>query len=275
MAPIEPGPLFLAVLLSVSGLRKKSLSPSGALTAFFFGYAMMSGGTTVFGVSLIGFYLLGSRATKFGKARKAQLEDSYHEGGYGYRSGWQVVSNASSATVATCVWNVLYAPDSLHAYIGKQWLTSDRPYVAASWCPIDGTVSGSISRALVFAVLGHFSCCLGDTLASELGILSTTPPISIITLKPVPPGTNGGVSALGTFASIAGGAVMGFMMALCLIAESASCRSQWTTVLWQLTVWGMSGGGFGSLERRYKRRGIQRRRNLLATLENISVVSIF
>jgi len=56
--------LLLAILLSGHGLRKKSLSPSGAYTAFIVGFFTMAGGSRVFGVSLIGFYLVGSRATK-------------------------------------------------------------------------------------------------------------------------------------------------------------------------------------------------------------------
>jgi uncharacterized membrane protein len=54
----------LATLLSVHGLRKKSLSPDGALAAFIVGTGMMAGGLKVFGVSLSVFYVLGSRATK-------------------------------------------------------------------------------------------------------------------------------------------------------------------------------------------------------------------
>ena len=57
-------PFVLSLLLSVHGWRKKSLSPSGALTAFVVGLLTMAGGTRVFGVALIGFYLVGSRATK-------------------------------------------------------------------------------------------------------------------------------------------------------------------------------------------------------------------
>lgn len=56
--------LAIALLLSVHGLRKKSLSTSGALMAFVVGFLTMTGGTRVFGVTLIGFYLVGSRATK-------------------------------------------------------------------------------------------------------------------------------------------------------------------------------------------------------------------
>lgn len=57
-------PFVLSLLLSGHGLRKKSLSGDGAVTAFFVGLFTMAGGTRVFGVALIGFYLVGSRATK-------------------------------------------------------------------------------------------------------------------------------------------------------------------------------------------------------------------
>ena len=57
-------PLFLACLLSAHGLRKKSLSPSGAFTALLVGFLMLGGAIYVFGATLIGFYLIGSRATK-------------------------------------------------------------------------------------------------------------------------------------------------------------------------------------------------------------------
>jgi len=57
-------PFILALVLSGHGWRKGSLSPSGAVTAFMVGLLMMAGGTRVFGVALIGFYLAGSRATK-------------------------------------------------------------------------------------------------------------------------------------------------------------------------------------------------------------------
>lgn len=57
-------PLFLAILLSVHGLRRKSLSPSGAVTAFVVGFLTMAGALRAFGVALIGFYLIGSWATK-------------------------------------------------------------------------------------------------------------------------------------------------------------------------------------------------------------------
>jgi len=93
----------------------------------------------------------------------------------------------------------------------------------------------------------HFACCLGDTLASELGILSKSPPILITTFKPVPPGTNGGMSVLGTVASLAGGFVMGLTLATTLAIENTVCRQNWVTELAPLLLWGTAAGGLGSL----------------------------
>jgi len=100
---------------------------------------------------------------------------------------------------------------------------------------------------LVYMMLGHFSCCLGDTLASELGILSSTPPVLITTWKRVPPGTNGGMSVVGTTASIAGGFIMGLSLFCSLMAENVVCRSEWLPLLLSLLTCGSIGGGLGSL----------------------------
>lgn len=73
-----------------------------------------------------------------------------------------------------------------------------------------------LSAALVFAFIGHYACCNGDTWSSELGVLSNTNPYLITNFKKVPKGTNGGVSALGIVASIAAGFSIGIAIVLTL-----------------------------------------------------------
>ncbi|KAG7094917.1 hypothetical protein E1B28_005723 [Marasmius oreades] len=247
-------PLALASLLGIHGIRKKSLSLSGAATAFLVGLSVFAGHVRVFGVACVVFYLTGSRATKFGKQKKAKLEDGYHEAGY--RSGWQVLSNAFSAVVACLLWNILFTPMSFQSRVLSRpgvrenlfdLLDAKPTEYDGDWCPIDRTIANGWSRTLVFAALGHFGCCLGDTLASELGILSKSRPILITTLKPVPPGTNGGMSVTGTVASITGGIVIGVTMSLCLIVENARCRESSIGIILDMVKWGAVAGGVGSL----------------------------
>ncbi|GJE88171.1 integral membrane protein DUF92-domain-containing protein [Phanerochaete sordida] len=244
LADLPIVPFLLAVYLGLSGVRKKSLSPSGGAAAFVVGFAMMAVPLRTFGVALIVFYLVGSRATKVGKELKATLEEGHQEAGY--RSAAQVLCNSLSAFVASLLWSAYFVPGSVASQI-LGGIVPIRAYDPARWCPAAPPESASFSRALLFVTLGHFACCLGDTLASELGILSRTPPLLITTFKPVPPGTNGGMSATGTIASLMGGVVMGLTMSATLLLESSACRRHWTTVLLPLVSWGAFGGLFGSL----------------------------
>ncbi|KAF7332057.1 Integral membrane family protein [Mycena kentingensis (nom. inval.)] len=241
--------ILIPIILSLHGRRTRSLSTSGAATALVVGFLMIAGDLKAWGVALIAMYLVGSRATKFKKERKAKLESGYSD--YGNRSGWQVLSNSFSALVACFVWNVLFQPNGIHANIASK-LSLDaylpRPTVSynGEWCPASADGGNTTSRALLFAALGHFACCLGDTLASELGIVSSSTPRLIFSWKPVPPGTNGAISLGGTLSSLIGGLIMGLVLTICLVAENNACRIVWRTIGPELLLWGAFGGVVGS-----------------------------
>ena len=74
MAPIPFIPLVIAALLSLHGLRSRSLSVSGAVVAFMVGFSTLAVPVRTIGVTLIVFYLIGSRATKC----KYHLNESFH-----------------------------------------------------------------------------------------------------------------------------------------------------------------------------------------------------
>ncbi|KAG8692103.1 hypothetical protein FRC08_010008 [Ceratobasidium sp. 394] len=247
-------PVVLATALAAQGIRKRSLSPSGGLAAFVVGYLMMAVPLRGFGVSLIVFYLTGSRVTKVGKQLKGTLEEGHNENGY--RSGWQVLCNSVSAFIASCLWAAMFAPDSIHAYLFGSILPPDLAWHRANFsmdktCPLNSHIGGGWSRTLVLVALGHFACCLGDTMASELGILSKSPPRLITTFAKVPPGTNGGLSTSGTLASLAGGVIMGITMFASLMVESAGCRANagWhlASMLFAGALGGLGGSALDSL----------------------------
>jgi uncharacterized membrane protein len=262
-------PFLFATALSVNGLRKRSLSPSGAAAAFLTGISMLSLPLRTPGIVLIAFYLLGSSATRAGQPRKAELEDGHDHAMSGYRSAAQVFSNSASALLATLAWGALHAPGYPGVKVAEALFgVRSIRYTNETWCPLDAGITHGWSRALLFIVLGcvsisphpfpsashaligprrHFACCMGDTLASELGILSSSPPILLTTLKTVPPGTNGALSLIGTAASIGGGMAMGWIMWAALSVENAACRDQTGDLFLLLLGWGAVAGGLGSL----------------------------
>ena len=149
-------PFLFATALSVNGLRKRSLSPSGAAAAFLTGISMLSLPLRTPGIVLIAFYLLGSSATRAGHLRKAALEDGHDQALAGYRTAAQVFSNSASALIATLTWGALHAPGFPGVRVAEALFgVRSVPYVNEAWCPLDAAITDGWSRALLFVVLGY------------------------------------------------------------------------------------------------------------------------
>ncbi|KAH8089025.1 integral membrane protein DUF92-domain-containing protein [Filobasidium floriforme] len=207
----HPKAFSLAMLLAAHGWRKRSLSGSGAVGAFLVGYLHLANDNPVFGVGLISFYALGTLATKYKAHLKAQLEESpYPTSSSGLRTASQVLSNSIPSLLCSLVYRFTLTEERLGRVVG--WVGM-RGFVSGVTSASAGSGSGSgwevWGKGLVLGALGHLATCLGDTLSSELGILSPTRPILLTTLRPVPPGTNGAISLLGTTVSLIGGAGLG------------------------------------------------------------------
>ena len=179
----------LATLLAYHGHRKKSLSKSGAAAAFAVGFFSFLASYR-FGVTLILFYQSSSSLTKYKSEIKKKIESDFKEGGQ--RDYVQVLSCSILATILALVYMVMEGEDA----------------------PVDFT--GHQRRSfLLCAYLGHYACCNGDTWASELGVLNKGAPRLVTTpWRKVPAGTNGGMSTVGTAASLAGGLFIGVGFAL-------------------------------------------------------------
>lgn len=259
-----PGAFAIAVLAAARGYRSGSLDPGGAAAAALLGYSALANPLSVFGVCLLGFYLAGSRATKVKAAIKATYEEPEHEAvsvdqasrttsksvrvepkSGGNRSATQVACNALLGTACAVTWRYLYSGE-----IGTRagWAEEGR------WCVVAGRNQGGeeeTSRVLILAAVAFWAACCGDTFASELGILSSRPPILITTLRPCPRGTNGGVSVWGTLVSLLGGILVSALavISLALQGQAAACGgrgrygSSWWWAMELLLLGGLSGLG--------------------------------
>ena len=223
---------IIASILSFHGLKKKSLSKSGAFAAFVIGFSSFSISYR-FGVILILFYYTGSKLTKVKEDIKAKLEADFKKGGQ--RNAVQVFANSILAT-AVAVFFCFYIGEDCHIDFTN---VNNMTQIWLFYLP-----RGKLAGYLWCLYLAHYSCAAADTWASEIGILSKTEPILITTLRRVPSGTNGGISFLGTFASAMGGTFIGcvfYLMSL-FLKEGKANSPQYPMIIFCLIC-----GCFGSL----------------------------
>ncbi|OQS03816.1 hypothetical protein THRCLA_03892 [Thraustotheca clavata] len=209
--------LLVGFLAAYRGLRKKSLDKSGAIAAFVVGATSMGCGYR-FGILLLGFYFSGSKLTTFQENRKAMMDASVKEGGQ--RSARQVLA----CSLLACIVCVIYAS------------------VVGDDAQID-PIKQPTATFLWGCYIGHYACCAADTWASELGVLSPSPPVLITKFWiKVPTGTNGGISCVGTLASAAGGAFIGLLFYVYgVIFLPSTSVPQWPSI-----TFGLVSGLFGS-----------------------------
>jgi len=194
--------IVVATIIAAAGFRKKSLSRDGALCACLVGTSHLLLGVRP-GILLLAFFYSSSWVTKYEAAQKSNLEAGHKEGGQ--RTWVQVLANGGFGT-AICV---------SHLY-----------FLGGGEYPID-FVRHYWESLLMSMLLGN-----GDTWASELGILSKGPVYLVTTFRKVPRGTNGGISALGTLASVAGGLFIGTLYFLAsTFLLGGSFGSQWPSIL--------------------------------------------
>jgi len=209
---------IIAVKLALRGVRKKSLSSSGARAAFAVGFVSFACSYR-FGLTMIAFYLSSSKLTKFKAEKKKHLEANYE------KESQRGVAQVLSCSVIGCLLAVAYVAD-----LGDDAALSFE--------------NDRLGAALLAAYLGHYACCAGDTWASEVGILDTfgDPRLALAPWRQVPRGTNGGMSIVGTLASAAGGLFMG----VCFALFGRMCVGPEALQLVPLAVLGLFGGFVGS-----------------------------
>mmetsp|Transcript_1635 Transcript_1635/g.2162 ORF Transcript_1635/g.2162 Transcript_1635/m.2162 type:complete len:288 (+) Transcript_1635:92-955(+) len=174
----------IATLLAIKGTSKKSLSSTGAITAWMVGFLSLGCGTR--GFLLLLFYQVGTMATKFRRNEKIKKDADAAKSSV--RSSQQVLACSGIAVILSLFHVIYYGEEKA----------------------IDFQISPKEST-IACAIVAHYATCCGDTLASEFGILSQSKPFLITSpWRKVPHGTNGGISTFGTLSSCIGGLIIGF-----------------------------------------------------------------
>lgn len=178
--------IILGLVLS-SGIAalaywKEALSRSGVLGAILLGTAIFGFGGWAWGLTLIAFFLLSSGLSRVQAARKMALaEEKFDKGST--RDFWQAFANAGVGALIAVAYGLG----------GPFWLAG--------------------------AFFGTMATANADTWATEIGTLSRNPPRLITTFRQVERGTSGGVTVLGTAATLGGAFIIGLIAFLLIVLE--------------------------------------------------------
>uniref|UniRef100_A0A7N0U701 Transmembrane protein 19 n=1 Tax=Kalanchoe fedtschenkoi TaxID=63787 RepID=A0A7N0U701_KALFE len=176
--------LLIPLGVAFIAYKTRSFDLSGALAGFVV-MAIHFWADFRFGAMLLVFFFTSSVLAKVGQEKKRLVYADFMEGGQ--RNWIQVLSNSCIATIlVVALWDL----------------------TGGSGLCLDSVKSPSIT-SLVGGIIGHYSCCSGDTWSSEFGVLSDTQPRLITNSKRVQKGTNGGVTKAGLVAAAGAGTLIG------------------------------------------------------------------
>ena len=157
---------FLSVIVVLAARRTRTLSPSGAVAGAVVGSICVSAGWS-WGALLLALFVSASALSRTGERTKAARVSPIVEKG-GERDAGQVLANGGVFAVGALAQLVFPSP---------LWFAAGAGAIAAS---------------------------AADTWATEVGTLSSTDPVSILSGRKVPAGTSGAVTLIGCAAGLAG-----------------------------------------------------------------------
>jgi uncharacterized protein (TIGR00297 family) len=168
--------LILNACASLLALRRGSVDPGGAVAGTVVGTLIFGLGGPLFWLVLAVFFVTSTAAGMLRHREKEWLATIHQKGER--RDLTQVLANGGVGALAVVLYRITAEP---------------------AW-------------AAAFAV--SFAASNADTWASEIGVLSRAAPRSLLSLRTVPRGISGGVTALGTLAALAGALVIGLLFGL-------------------------------------------------------------
>lgn len=196
---------LLALLIAFLAYKARSLNQSGFLAAVFTGTIIFGIGGWQWAILLLTFFITSSALSRAFKKRKQGLDEKFSKGHE--RDAGQVFGNGGLATLFAALH--FFFPNELWPWFG----------FAASLAAVNA-----------------------DTWATELGVLNPNPPRMITNLnKIVEKGTSGGISLIGTLASLTGSALIG------ILASLLNPTTDSVSIFIIVTLAGLAGSLFDSL----------------------------
>ena len=176
--------LLLAGAIAAGARRARSLSWDGAVAAVAVGTA-----TTIAGWGwafiVILFFVTSTALSRFRRSvRDARIGSIVEKGDE--RDAYQVLANGGLFAAAAVVSSI----------------TGDPKWAAGA--------------------LGALAAATSDTWGTEIGTLAGHPPRSIVSFKPLEPGTSGGISGPGTLASLVGAALIALVALVTGVSTDAT-----------------------------------------------------
>ncbi len=196
--------LALSTGIGYFAYLRGSLTRSGWLGAMITGTGTFGFGGWAWGSTLVLFFVTSSALSRLRASEKHQIATDKFEKG-SRRDLWQALANGGLGALLACWWALAGRPDLLQA-----------------------------------AFVGVMATVTADTWATELGVLSKTPPRLITTLRQVAPGTSGGITRVGLLATAAGATCIGLAFAAGRAVESGMAA-------WWLVPAAIMGGVAGCL----------------------------
>lgn len=157
-------------LIALASFLARFLTFGGSLATFVLAVVIYGVGGWPWTIPILTFFLLSSLLSKFGRNQKALFELMFEK--TGPRDAGQVLANGGIAGLIAA-FSFFFPEYEFYPYY-----------------------------------LGALAAVTADTWGTELGVLAEGGTTSVVTLKPVPPGTSGGISNEGVLAGAAGALVI-------------------------------------------------------------------
>jgi uncharacterized protein (TIGR00297 family) len=161
---------FFAFVVAAGSYAFRLLTLSGAIATLLLGVIVFGAGGWQWAVPIVTFFLLSSLLSKYGRTRKEQYDEVF---GKSHIRDWgQVAANGGIAGVIVLLSTLYSIYDFYPIY------------------------------------LGALAAVTADTWETEIGVLTKGRTLSVLSMRPVSPGTSGGISQKGTIAGVLGGVVI-------------------------------------------------------------------